>query len=331
MNDCVKRLRSGRGRSPSGTKRSADEPRSYTFARPRILYENSARVTARGTVRRMCDRGTILAPFSRMRSTSKLSIEGTVRPGFEAVRDEFIENFRSRGELGAACCIYQDGESVVDLWGGVRDRESAEPWRADTMVLVHSATKGMAAMALALAHSRGWLDYDARVCSYWPEFAGFYVDANRRVVRELEVPSGGGVGSARAIGKAYGVFAAGGRELGLRPETLQALMAPASPARHGFFDECFRGPVKFSLGFMRPSESFFFGHEGAFGAPGAGGAMGYADPSLRLGYGYVTNQMGVNLQGDARDVALRNAIPVRARGAETVPSSILDSHSTAEL
>jgi len=39
------------------------------------------------------------------------------------------------------------------------------------MVLVFSATKGMAAMCMAVANSRGWLDYDARVASYWPEFA----------------------------------------------------------------------------------------------------------------------------------------------------------------
>ena len=39
------------------------------------------------------------------------------------------------------------------------------------MVLVHSTTKGFAAMVMALAHSRGWLDYDERVCTYWPEFA----------------------------------------------------------------------------------------------------------------------------------------------------------------
>jgi CubicO group peptidase (beta-lactamase class C family) len=39
------------------------------------------------------------------------------------------------------------------------------------MVVVHSATKGLAAMTLAVAHSRGWLDYDERVATYWPEFA----------------------------------------------------------------------------------------------------------------------------------------------------------------
>ena len=101
----------------------------------------------------------------------RAAIHGFVRPGFEPVRDAFAENFDRRHELGAACCIYRHGEPVVDLWGGVRDRASGAPWQADTLVLVFSATKGLAAMVMALAHSRGWLDYDARVCDYWPEFA----------------------------------------------------------------------------------------------------------------------------------------------------------------
>ena len=44
----------------------------------------------------------------------------------------------------------------------------------------------------------------------------------RIYARNLEVPSGGAVGTARAIARAYGVFA-GGKELGLRPETLDAV------------------------------------------------------------------------------------------------------------
>jgi CubicO group peptidase (beta-lactamase class C family) len=106
-----------------------------------------------------------------MAAQQRLLIDGSVSRGFEPVREAFIANFTRRGELGAACCVYRDGEQVVDLWGGVRDRASREPWRADTMVVVHSTTKGLAAMILALAHSRGWLDYDERVSTYWPEFA----------------------------------------------------------------------------------------------------------------------------------------------------------------
>jgi CubicO group peptidase (beta-lactamase class C family) len=63
------------------------------------------------------------------------------------------------------------GEKVVDLWGGVRDARDGSPWEEDTLVLVYSTSKGLAAMTLALAHSRGWLDYDERVAEYWPEFA----------------------------------------------------------------------------------------------------------------------------------------------------------------
>ena len=63
------------------------------------------------------------------------------------------------------------GEKVVDLWGGVRDARDGSPWEEDTLVLVYSTSKGLAAMTLALAHARGWLDYDERVATYWPEFA----------------------------------------------------------------------------------------------------------------------------------------------------------------
>ena len=123
------------------------------------------------------------------------------------------------------------------------------------------------------------------------------------------MPSGGGVGTARAIAHAYSVFATGGRELRLRPETLQALSAPAIPPTRGFYDECMKGDgVQFSLGFMKPSPSWPFGSEGSFGSPGAGGSLGFADPKAGIGYAYVTSQMGTTLTGDPRDVALRNAL-----------------------
>jgi CubicO group peptidase (beta-lactamase class C family) len=388
------------------------------------------------------------------------NVGGKVAAGFEPVRDAFVENFAERGELGGAVCVVVDGAVVVDLWGGVRDRSSGALWCADTMTLVHSTTKGLSAMVLALLHSRGLLDYDERVASYWPEFAqagketitvrqllahqaglfafdervdrevvadldrlagvmqrqrpiwppgerqayhaitlgfyenelvrridpdhrtigrvfhediaiplgvgdevyigtpssvsderlaalvppswwarvtsmpigltidalwprsvlhrslvanpgtGFYVDREHVIVRDLEVPSGGGVATARALATAYGAFAASGGPLRLRPDTLEALAAPATPARSGFHDECFRGPVKFSLGFMKPGDLVDFGSAAAFGAPGAGGSMGFADPALRLGYGYVTDKMGMTLQGDPRDLALRRALAV---------------------
>ena len=96
---------------------------------------------------------------------------GSVARGFEEVRAEFERNFAERGEIGAAVAAYWRGQKVVDLWGGRRTPDGDAPWNEDTMVMVMSTTKGLSAMTLAIANSRGWLDYDALVVSYWPEFA----------------------------------------------------------------------------------------------------------------------------------------------------------------
>jgi len=391
-----------------------------------------------------------------MRASERFKIQGHVNRGFEGVREAFIENFVRRRELGGECCAFQGGQKVVDLWGGIRNKQTGEPWEEDTMVVVHSATKGLAAMTLAIAHSRGWLDYEERVAAYWPEFAlqgkeritvrqllahqaglfaidefvdrgivsdldrlaailarqkpawepgtrqayhalslGFYegellrrvdprhrslgqffqdeiasplgldvyirlpeqipnsrlatiappsrmemllrfplrltldamnrrsniyralqvnpgtavyLDERRVYARNLEIPSGGAVGTARAIAQAYSAFTTSGGELGLRRETLDLLAAPAIPPTRGFYDECLKGEVQFSLGFMKPSALWSFGSASSFGSPGAGGSLGFADPSAGIGYAYVTSQSGTRLNGDPRDVALRDAL-----------------------
>lgn len=99
------------------------------------------------------------------------TVAGFVAPGFEEVKAVFERNFIERGEIGAAVAVYWRGEKVVDLWGGRRAPDSDEPWDRNTMVVVNSTTKGLAAMTLAVANARGWLDYDAPVARYWPEFA----------------------------------------------------------------------------------------------------------------------------------------------------------------
>ena len=105
--------------------------------------------------------------------------------------------------------------------------------------------------------------------------AGVYFDEQRVYARNLEVPSGLGVGTARAIARGYSVFASGGRELGLRRETLDLLAAPAIPPTRGSYDECMKGEgLQFSLGFMKPSAVWPFGSPNSFGAPGSGGASG---------------------------------------------------------
>ena len=98
-------------------------------------------------------------------------VHGDVDEGFGTVADAFRRNFAAGEEIGAACAIEIDGRSVVDLWGGYRDGRRRLLWQADTLVPVASATKGMAAAAMAVAHARGWFDLDAPVADHWPAFA----------------------------------------------------------------------------------------------------------------------------------------------------------------
>lgn len=98
-------------------------------------------------------------------------IHGTVAAGFEPVRAAFVQNVKRGGEIGAGLCITHRGETVVDLWAGVADRATGRPWGPDTLNVVFSVTKGMAATALLMLADRGLLDYDRPVAHYWPEFA----------------------------------------------------------------------------------------------------------------------------------------------------------------
>jgi CubicO group peptidase (beta-lactamase class C family) len=341
----------------------------------------------------------------------------------------------------------------VDLWGGRRTPTGDAPWNEDTMVPVMSCTKGLAAITLSVANARGWLDYDAPVASYWPEFAqngkagitvrqllgheaglvlldeeltiekmhdldgvarllarqkpawppgtrhgyhtitlglymqelvrhvdpahrtfgrffheaiatplglDFYIGLppeipderlaavtvmsrwgallalrrtpptlirkmlqprsllrrsfvvsgfswNDRRSLEVELPAGNGVGTARAMARAYSALGEGGAEIGITPETFARVIAPPDVPRPR--DEVLGVPSYFSLGFLRPGPDVSFGSSPrAIGAPGAGGSFAFADPDARLGYAYVMNKLGFYLSDDPREKPLRDAV-----------------------
>ncbi|MGW1808407.1 serine hydrolase domain-containing protein [Streptomyces sp. NPDC002078] len=98
-------------------------------------------------------------------------VHGHCDARFAAVREAFEDNFRERGELGAAVAVTVDGATVADLWGGWADAAGTRPWERDTLVNVWSTTKGPVALCAHLLADRGLLDLDAPVAAYWPEFA----------------------------------------------------------------------------------------------------------------------------------------------------------------
>ncbi len=100
-----------------------------------------------------------------------MDIGGFCDPRFDGVRQEFERNFAERGDVGASVCLTLEGETVVDLWGGLADATAGRAWQRDTVATVFSSTKGATALCAHLLISRGQLDPDAAVARYWPEFA----------------------------------------------------------------------------------------------------------------------------------------------------------------
>ena len=94
-----------------------------------------------------------------------------VAPGWEPVRDEFLTHLSSGLDRGASIAVRHKGELVVDLVGGSRDKEGKVPYDANTLNVIFSTTKGIAALAVAICVERGLVDYNEKMATYWPEFA----------------------------------------------------------------------------------------------------------------------------------------------------------------
>lgn len=96
---------------------------------------------------------------------------GVVDARFDSLRAAFDDGFRDQPEMGASLAVYSQGRLVVDLWRGLADRRTAEPWNDDTVSVIFSCTKGLTAILAAHLVQDGLLDYHAPVAAYWPEFA----------------------------------------------------------------------------------------------------------------------------------------------------------------
>ncbi len=99
------------------------------------------------------------------------NVHGRCDSRFEGVKREFEKNFAERGEVGASVCLSVDGETLVDLWGGMALPETGDPWTEDTISIVFSCSKAATALCAHILIDRGLLKPEARVAEYWPEFA----------------------------------------------------------------------------------------------------------------------------------------------------------------
>jgi CubicO group peptidase (beta-lactamase class C family) len=379
-----------------------------------------------------------------------VSATGENDPRFARVREVFEASLHDGTELGAAVAVTIDGRPVVDLWGGLADKNTARPWERDTLVNVFSTTKGLTAMCAHRLVDQGLLDLEAPVARYWPEFAeqgkadirvrslldhraglpavkaplppealfdwtamtgalaaeapwwtpdtqhGYHAvtfgwlvgevirrasgrtmgayfreeiaeplgldvhvglaesnDARcaelrpgrkrptestlfdrivsapdsmtakafanpitmlmpgtvgSRAWRAAELPSVNAHATARSIARLYGVLACGGEQGGVRVLSRGSIAHARTESSMGL-DAVLGVSTRFGLGFMLPQpEAQFSPSASAFGHPGAGGSIGFADPEGRLGFAYVMNRMGTSLLLDPRPAALIDAV-----------------------
>ncbi|WP_160090120.1 serine hydrolase domain-containing protein [Pseudomonas sp. 9AZ] len=99
-----------------------------------------------------------------------MQIQGYFDLKFEALRDAFAALFDEPQERGMALCVQVGGETVVDLWAGVADKEGQQAWHSDTILNLFSCTKTFTAVTALQLVGEGKLELDAPVARYWPEF-----------------------------------------------------------------------------------------------------------------------------------------------------------------
>lgn len=127
---------------------------------------------------------------------------------------------------------------------------------------------------------------------------------NTQAWRQAQIPAANAHANAQAIAAIYGALAKG--------ELLPAEILGLCSQEQTFSQDQVLGlPLRFSHGFMlsqadRPDCRYGRGAN-AFGHPGAGGSIGFADPDYQLGFGYVTSRMGQNILIDERAVKLIDA------------------------
>jgi CubicO group peptidase (beta-lactamase class C family) len=100
-----------------------------------------------------------------------VQIQGYFDLKFESLRDAFAALFEEPQERGMALCVQIGGETVVDLWAGVADKDGQQAWHSDTILNLFSCTKTFTAVTALQLVGEGKLELDAPVARYWPEFA----------------------------------------------------------------------------------------------------------------------------------------------------------------
>lgn len=191
-----------------------------------------------------------------------------------------------------------DGRSL----GRFFREEIAEPFGLDYYIGMPEAELGRCAEFLS--ETRGTI-YDAAIDqnSYLAR-ASPAIPAevfNSRQWRMSELPASNGHGNGRSLGRFYAILAEGGAldgRLLLSRRTLER----ATEVQHSIHEVVMDRTYHQCLGFLRSSPPILYlgPNFESFGHQGAGGALGFADPVARIGFGYLMNKMHARRENGPR-------------------------------
>ena len=95
---------------------------------------------------------------------------GYCHEDFSEVEKIFNQNFCKYREIGSSLCVIVDGEVVVDIWAGHKNKNQTQEWSEDTLSVAFSSTKAALALCAHILIERGQLDLKEKVTKYWPEY-----------------------------------------------------------------------------------------------------------------------------------------------------------------
>ncbi|TGS10591.1 class A beta-lactamase-related serine hydrolase [Mesorhizobium sp. M2E.F.Ca.ET.209.01.1.1] len=212
----------------------------------------------------------------------------------------------SYGHLAGEVLRRVDGRGV----GRFIAEEIAGPLGADFHVGLPEPEDARAAEMIEGPKASEWVDFVR--ASPFPQAcdnpAPRALAPNDRAWRAAEVPGGNGQSTAHALARIYGMMAAGGTFEGKRLIGRAAIEEAARPRFRGM-DDSFALPTAFAAGYQI-EDPVYAGRASpqTFGHTGWGGAIGFADPSAGVGFGYVTNRMLGFDDVDPRREALIDAV-----------------------
>jgi CubicO group peptidase (beta-lactamase class C family) len=163
------------------------------------------------------------------------------------------------------------------------------------------------------AFVRSLLDPRTATFAFLTNMGDFINRVNTRASHAGELPAAGAIASARGLAGVYAPLSLGGTHRGVRIVGEEAIERMRLPRAVTAMDAVIGVPTSFTLGFskswpsLQQGSGVFIG-EDAFGTPGLGGQIGFADPSHRLAFAYVMNRHGAGTGLNERGQSLVDAV-----------------------